>query len=622
MKKTLFTVLLISIACILDAQTYFSDDFSNGLTKFSCYDVDGNVPSATYSGIFPTTLPYAAWVKYGSGTDACAISTSIYTPAGTSNDWLVIKDSINVVSDQAVLNWRSRSGYANLLDSYKIYISTTGNKVSDFTSPPLVSTTATYSYTQRTVSLSSYVGQKIYIAFVNCSNAKGILLIDDIFVGNKAYTPTDNTSQNIYTNATAVTAELINTGATITTFSATYTANNKTYSKDFSGLNILPGATYSFSFPDSIHVSSTVENIPYSLEITVGTVIKKLYGSVNWCSFKPVKKVIAEEATGTWCGYCPRGAVYLKSTAIKYPDSFIGIAVHGNDPMAVQNYLNGISTFISGYPSAVVDRKYVADPLKFESLYLSSLKDFTPASIALTGKFTDATKRVIQLTTTSVFNRNYPGNGTFKLAFIVTEDNVKDTAKTYAQPNYFANNALGAMGGFEALPNPVPAAQMSYQEVGRWHSNPFAGVLASLPLRITKEQPIVYQASINVPANVKNIDEVSIIAILLDYSTGQIKNADRIKASTLSITAVEIPKTSALNANVTKTSSAISVEVETTSSGAITGSLFSVDGKQLFTNTVRNLNSYRFIFPYTGLKGVFVVRVQTADGSVERKIVL
>lgn len=84
MKKILLS-LLVSISIITNAQTYFSDNFDNGLGNFTTYDVDGLKPAANVSNVFGTAAPYKAWVINGNKV----ISTSWYEPAGKSNDWLI-----------------------------------------------------------------------------------------------------------------------------------------------------------------------------------------------------------------------------------------------------------------------------------------------------------------------------------------------------------------------------------------------------------------------------------------------------------------------------------------------------------------------------------------------------
>ncbi|MEZ4982805.1 MAG: thioredoxin family protein [Saprospiraceae bacterium] len=65
-----------------------------------------------------------------------------------------------------------------------------------------------------------------------------------------------------------------------------------------------------------------------------------------------------EEVAGTWCTWCPRGAVWMERIHDEYTQYFAGVAVHNNDPMEVDEYDAGIKAFpsFSGFPSVIVDR--------------------------------------------------------------------------------------------------------------------------------------------------------------------------------------------------------------------------------------------------------------------------
>ncbi len=71
-----------------------------------------------------------------------------------------------------------------------------------------------------------------------------------------------------------------------------------------------------------------------------------------------VKRALIEVHTGTWCGYCPDGAVRLQEIVNKYPDRAIGVAWHNNDVMALPEQPT-ISSFynIGGYPNGTIDRR-------------------------------------------------------------------------------------------------------------------------------------------------------------------------------------------------------------------------------------------------------------------------
>ena len=58
------------------------------------------------------------------------------------------------------------------------------------------------------------------------------------------------------------------------------------------------------------------------------------------CSFtvpdeRFARRVICEEYSGFWCGFCPRGMVGMELMKEAHPDRFIAIAVHGGDALEV-----------------------------------------------------------------------------------------------------------------------------------------------------------------------------------------------------------------------------------------------------------------------------------------------
>jgi hypothetical protein len=177
----------------------------------------------------------------------------------------------------------------------------------------------------------------------------------------------------------------------------------------------------------------------------------------------PGKVVVLEEGTGTWCQWCPRGAVFMDLMAEKYHGYVASIAVHNFDPMTVDEYDSEIG-FLA-YPSSHVDRNGVDfDPSELESPFLNRIADAPAVSIVNGASFNSITRELkISLTTTVL--RDIIGD--FKIASVITEDSVRGTTSDYAQANAYAGGAAGPMGGYELLPNPVPAAQMFYNHVAR-----------------------------------------------------------------------------------------------------------------------------------------------------------
>lgn len=185
----------------------------------------------------------------------------------------------------------------------------------------------------------------------------------------------------------------------------------------------------------------------------------------------PGKVVVGEEGTGTWCQWCPRGAVYMDYMAENYDGYWAGVAVHNGDPMTDATYDAGMGGLISGYPSALVDRQPEIDPSAAENSFLQRIVVAPTATIVNGAMFNTAGDSLLVSVTYTFVST---GTSSFKALCILTEDSVTGTTG-YAQSNAYANNAAGPMGGFESLPSSVPAAQMNYNHVARGIAPSFAG---------------------------------------------------------------------------------------------------------------------------------------------------
>lgn len=72
------------------------------------------------------------------------------------------------------------------------------------------------------------------------------------------------------------------------------------------------------------------------------------------------QKILVEDCTGTWCGYCPRVADALETYKASHPNCIVS-AIHGGgggDPFLFQYYttFNNHWSFFSGYPTAIINR--------------------------------------------------------------------------------------------------------------------------------------------------------------------------------------------------------------------------------------------------------------------------
>ncbi len=259
----------------------------------------------------------------------------------------------------------------------------------------------------------------------------------------------------------------------VTSFDLEWTDGTNTCTDNFTGLDIPPLGTYEFTAMSSF---TPLESITYIISATItamndtldqNTANNSASAAVSGVTFVPTKRWVAEEATGTWCGWCPRGAVFMDYMAETYPDQFIGIAVHDDDPMAVSAYDNGLTSMpgFPGFPSVAVDRLEIIDPEELEAVHPVLSARVAPVAPAIEATLDVATKE-LTLDASAEFVTRLEGVD-YRLNVVLTEDGVRGTGSGYAQANYYSGGSAGPMGGFENLPDPVPADQMVYNHVAR-----------------------------------------------------------------------------------------------------------------------------------------------------------
>ena len=328
-----------------------------------------------------------------------------------------------------------------------------------------------------------------------------------------------------------LTGEIQNLGAnTISNVDVKYEVNGIVYTSTLSNINLTSGNVYAFTHNTPINV--TVAN-PYPTKVWVDLANDAdrtddtLNTMVTGLSYLPEKRVLIEEATGTWCGYCPRGAVYTEQIDTVHQDYAIVVAVHNSDPMANAAYDAGIGTLIGGYPSGCVDRKSNdVDPTDFEATYQDRINDVSPADVGI-GATYNAVTRQVDINVSTTFAANLTSD--FRLNAVIVEDDVTGTTAGYNQTNYYSGAATALIGAglnWQTAPDPVPAASMHYNFVGRDILGGFDGQPGSLPSSVSASTTYYYTFNYTLPATWDET-KIRVIGMLQDASTGHVLNSIR-----------------------------------------------------------------------------------------------
>ena len=79
--------------------------------------------------------------------------------------------------------------------------------------------------------------------------------------------------------------------------------------------------------------------------------------SKNYSVVNPETKLLLEDFTGTWCGYCPPVKYAIQQALEMYPNKITVVATHQNDQFAIsqeEELINGLGPF--GLPEARINR--------------------------------------------------------------------------------------------------------------------------------------------------------------------------------------------------------------------------------------------------------------------------
>ena len=385
----------------------------------------------------------------------------------------------------------------------------------------------------------------------------------------------------------------------------------------------------------------------------------------------PVHNVLAEEFTGSWCGYCPMGEVSMEEVIASDP-KVIWAAMHTGDNMqitgadTVENYYDG------GDPQCAVDRSYIPSEgaWALQGL-LNSTNRFdpsffpireavvVPATVSLTGVNFNSSSRLI----TATVNANFVGDvkGNYALNCYLIEDRVygpltDQTDNGWNQHSYWYEDnttpyyntgdttTTGWSGGASGVAGLMP---ISYQHMhvletmmgGAW------GDRSAIPITlVTAGTNLSHTFTYTLPAanpsgaHQFNDNNCYIIGILQEYSTlgdlynSHILNVVQQKLTTapetgLSMTGVEQLSndfgTFAIYPNPASTSTNIAMSLNSGENvvvnvyNALGALVYSENnGKLSAGEHLININTERFA------NGIYNVTISTNKGLITKKVVI
>lgn len=615
-KSYIISGLFALGACTLQAQdTLFVCDFESGMPEtFTRYDRDGNEPSRSMKryGLEKGT----AWAAFAEAGNTVAVSGSWYKEVAQSDDWLVTP-AIHVTDARAILSWRACAIDAEHPDGYSVYISDKGNRPEDFTGKPVLTIPAEVAtWKEYFLPLEAYAGKDIHVAFVNNSTNCNLLMVDDIVVLTREHTFnfTNLTPEAVSTAGNVkITGTITSSGfLPVEGYKLELIHDGQTYAIDRSADTIAPDSVVTVLFDTEINVSmNTTQDYTLIVSSMEGSDADTIQGSITCFE----RTVLIEEGTGTWCMWCPRGQYYLKELHKNRPGEFVDIAVHVSDEMMVPDYAMSLyAPFFAadGLPSCVMDRQkeQMNNLMKYEKIEATLDKARAKGAI---GRFTKLTAHAynaipmvrtteplveIELWGSCEFGKPIK-KGDYRLSIIVVEDSVTG----YAQANAYSGSS-DAMGGLDLLPDPIPAGEYYFANVGRAQYDSLYGELMVIEAQTERHQPVPFYGSFRYPQNIANINNAKVVALIIDNQTGEVVNAMETKLPYTYVGSIDKLSSSApirlQGNNLTASSPFRQVEI------------WSLGG-QLLHQTTPDTDSY--VLPQIEMKGQPVLIKAMTDGE-------
>lgn len=482
MKKTLlFLAAALTFGMAANAQTIYSEDFENvtldnnigtlptGWTTYEDNLTNFNNGSYDYR-------PFGnSWCVYNmNGWGKCAFCMTYTNEATQVDRWMITPQiTIPATGDYSLTFNVYGSNYHEML---RVLVSTTGTAKTDFTQT-LFEGELDAGLATKLLSLASYAGQDIYIAFQNYTTDGLYTFVDDIEVRVVAAnsisavsaTAAPYTAQNGNCN---VNLNVYNEGsAALTSFDLAYTVNGgDEQTLSVTGINVAPFTVYTYSFPvqmttlGAATIAITVSNPNGVTDVDASDNSTSTTTNVYDPSSTAERTSLLEHFTTARCQYCPDGHDRLEQAMNGYEDRICWVAHHVgfytdnmtiSESQEIMALYGGNSTWA---PAMAIDRNvefadgaedggvvgsvgYVADLVNQFQAATS-----TPAfvTVNLSNLSYDAQSRQLTVTVSGSFLADYVGSPT--LSLFITQDGIRASQSSTSGTiqNYEHNHVIRA----------------------------------------------------------------------------------------------------------------------------------------------------------------------------------
>ena len=645
---------------ISDDTHIYIETFEKGSDNVMLYEGDNNEPvDAMKAWGFANSVAwtYAADDDY---TNTCAVSHSMYTPSGTSNDWMVTPQLL-IPDAKCVLSFDAQSYRKSATDVLKVIVYASEQAINELDaaivaemerngkvvlnqqlSPGTTEDLLNGDWAHFEFPLADFAGKQVYIAFVNQNTNQSAIFVGNVNVRRNVdfqIALSDVPDVVVAQASQAIKGSIIIKDASQAYTSATVSLldnNGESVEKlQFSDLNLGSNQKLDFNFNTPLPLSVGKE-CKFSVIVSLdnGASTSTFNGVIKNLAFEPTKRVILEENTGMGCQNCPLGHLALEKLEHTYGDLFIPIAYHTYTGDVLESGMTDYAQYflgLSAAPTAVIQRNgivsapmvsYTEGGVTDYTFYsregnawtdLVSKEFDTPALANLSmGANYDAEKNEIVVNyvfTSAVAQRD----ANIGLLCIVTEDGLAG----YQSNGFYSvtDSDLGEWqkGGLYGKSTVYP---YTFNDVARalYPAAAYYGQTGLIPSELKHSENYGGTQYISLTGDapyVKDVNNCKVTCVAIDANTGKVINAARVKVGE-TMTNISSPTNAQASHVVMPTEEGI--VVKTTTPAVVT--LYDVQGKVLAT---RKVNAEAQIL--TSHKGLMLVKITDAHSSEVHKVI-
>jgi thiol-disulfide isomerase/thioredoxin len=243
------------------------------------------------------------------------------------------------------------------------------------------------------------------------------------------------------------------------------------------------------------------------------------------------RKVVLEDHTGAWCGWCPRGMETLENLEAQFGEQIIGVGVHNGDGMAISSYQSPLAQMIgiTGYPNGSVSRinyngKIAQSDNVWATIAQANVNKDVPVGVTLD---VDYDKVTGDFTATITANVESQVNAPLAFNLWLLEDYMKGTGSQWDQQNYLAGRAGYESSKYYSLPSVITGFE--HNDVFRYAFGGISGEKGTFPTgNVTAPGTYTQVYTGNVKdLNVDDSFNAYFVAVVHNTTTNELINADR-----------------------------------------------------------------------------------------------